>query len=258
MNHFGIRKIILIALVFAIFSLAFASMALAQDAKEIVKKSDALIRGLKSYSQIEMKIVRPSWKRTVVMDVWTEGTEKAFVRTLSPAKEKGITFLKIKREAWNYLPAVERIIKIPPSMMLQSWMGSDFTNDDMVKADSLVVDYTHKIVEEVEQDGTTQWKILLKPKENAAVVWGKVVLFVRKDNYVGTRCEYYNEDMQLVKYFETSDIKKIEGIHVPMKFSMVNVKKDGYRTLMTYKSLTFKPKFTPDTFTKKNLKSKGG
>ena len=236
----------------------FACPAFAQDAKQIVKKSDDLMRGLKSYSRLKMVIERPKWKRTVLMDAWTEGSEKAFIRTLAPAKEKGTTFLKVGREGWNYIPSIERVMKIPPSKMLQSWMGSDFTHDDLVKADSMVVDYTHKIDKEFEQDGIKFWQITLIPKENAAVVWGKVVLFIRQDNYVATRCEYFNEDSELVKYFETADIQTVDGKKVPMRFSMVNNKKPGHKTTIIYEELTFKPKLTPDTFTKANLKRKGG
>jgi len=232
--------------------------ALAQDAKSIVSKSDSLMRGAKSYGRMKMIIERPKWTRTIVMDVWTKGTANAFIRTLSPAKEKGVTFLKIGREAWNYLPSVERTIKIPPSMMLQSWMGSDFTNDDLVKADSLIVDYTHKIIGEFEGGGQKQWKLELIPKENAAVVWGKVVMNIRKDNYVMTKTEYYNEDMVMVKFIETGSIQKIEGKDIPMKLSMTNLRKTGHKTSMIYEKLTFKPNISADTFTQGNLKSKGG
>lgn len=245
-------------LILSIFILGLTATVHAQTAKDIVKKSDDLMRGLKSYAKITMKIQRPEWSRELKMDTWSEGTEKAFIRTLAPAKEKGVTFLKIGREAWNYLPSAERIIKIPPSMMLQSWMGSDFTNDDLVKADSLVVDYTHKIEKEYEKDGIKVWQLLLIPKENAPVVWGKVVLTVRQDNWVTTRCDYFNEDMELVKYFQTSNIQKIEGKFVPMQFTMTNVKKSGHSTTIIYNELTFKPKIGPDTFSKSNLKRKGG
>ena len=248
---------------FFIFSMIFfvlgsVTTGHAQTAKDIVKRSDDLMRGLQSYAKVTMKIKRPEWSREVIMETWSEGTEKAFIRTLAPAKEKGVTFLKIGREAWNYLPSAERVIKIPPSMMLQSWMGSDFTNDDLVKADSLVVDYTHKIEKDYEENGIKFWQLLLVPKENAAVVWGKVVLKVRQDNYVTTKCEYFNEDMKLVKYFETSNIQKVEGKFVPMEFTMKNLKKSGYSTTIIYDELTFKPKIGPDTFSKSNLKRKGG
>ena len=244
--------------VFLLLLVLLVSQAFSLDVREMVKKSDDLMRGMKSYAKVKMIITRPTYERALAMESWTEGTEKAFIRTLSPAKEKGVTFLKIGREAWNYVPSIERTIKIPPSMMLQSWMGSDFTNDDLVKADSLVVDYTHELEKEVEQDGVKLWQVKLTPKENAAVVWGKVVLTIRQDNYVGTRCEYFNEDMELVKYFVTADIRNIEGRDVPMEFSMFNHKKKGHKTTIIYQELTFKPNMGPDTFSQKNLKRKGG
>jgi outer membrane lipoprotein-sorting protein len=243
----------------ALLLLAFSGVSYAQtDVKAIVKKSDDLMRGLQSYAKIKMVVTRPAYERSMVMESWTEGTEKAFIRTLAPAKEKGVTFLKVGREAWNYVPAIERVIKIPPSMMLQSWMGSDFTNDDLVKADSLIVDYTHKLDSEPELDGVKHWKITMIPKEDAAVVWGKVVMFVRQDNWVATRCDYHNEDMELVKYFVTADIQTIEGKQVPMQFSMINHKKAGHKTTIFYEDLTFKPKIGPKTFSKSNLKRQGG
>ena len=222
--------------------------------KEIVKRSDEKLRGAKSYSILTMEIVRPEWSRTMKMKAWTEGTEKAFIRVLSPAKDKDTAFLKIGREAWQYIPAIERTMKIPPSMMLQSWMGSDFTNDDLVRADSLVVDYTHKIIETPTINGVECWKIELKPKPNAAVVWGKIEITIRKDNLVSTRADYYNEDNELVKYFETADIKTIEGKVVPTKFTMHDVKKKGHSTTMIYEDLTFSPNIPPNTFTVSNLK----
>lgn len=240
-----------------IFLPASFGISAAMDAKEIVKKSDDLVRGLQSYSKITMNVERPEWSRTIIMESWTQGTKDAFIRILSPAKEKDTTFLKIGREAWQYIPSIERVMKIPPSMMLQSWMGSDFTNDDLVKTDSMVVDYTHKIIEEPVVDGVKQWKIEMIPKANAAVVWGKVVIFVRQDNFVGVRCEYYNEDMELVKYFITSDIRQVEGKSVPFSFSMIDKKKPGHKTTMTYQELTFKPNMPSDVFTQSNLKRKG-
>ena len=252
---FFIGITIILSMVIVLF---LGTIANAEDAKSIVKRSDDLMRGLQSYARMKMIIERPNWNRTLVMDVWTMGTEKAFVRTLSPAKEKGVTFLKVGREAWNYLPSIDKPIKIPPSMMLQSWLGSDFTNDDLVKADSLIVDYTHKIVSEFEKDGVKFWKLELIPKENAAVVWGKVVIDIRQDNYVMAKTEYYNEDMELVKYIETGNIQTVEGKQVPMTFTMVNLRKPGHKTTMVYDKLTFKPKISPDTFTQRNLRSKGG
>jgi hypothetical protein len=121
---------------------------------------------------------------------WTEGTTKSFIEVLAPRKDQGVTFLKLDRQAWQYVPAVDRTIKIPPSMMLQSWKGSDFTNDDVVRADSLVVDYTHHLVEQSE----TTWTIEARPKPKAPVVWGKIILQVNKANFVSEGADYFDEE----------------------------------------------------------------
>jgi len=116
------------------------------SAKEIVKKADDKMRGLTSQGEMTMTIMRPSWSRTVTMKSWQKGSDYALVLITSPAKDKGQVFLKIKTEMWNWVPSIEKMIKIPPSMMMQSWMGSDFTNDDLVRESSLVKDYTHKLL----------------------------------------------------------------------------------------------------------------
>lgn len=224
------------------------------DAKEIVRRSDDLLRGGKSYTKLTMTITRPEWSRELTMEAWTEGAEKSFIRILSPAKEKGVTFLKKGREAWQYLPTVDRTIKIPPSMMLQSWMGSDFTNDDVVRADSIVVNYTHRIVDEPVEDGVAYWVIEAIPKPGAPVVWGKVVLKIRKEGLVAARADYYDEDGKLIRYYKTFDIEEIEGRLVPTGSTMYSAVKKGRSTTIKYRDLTFKPDISPQTFSLQNLK----
>jgi outer membrane lipoprotein-sorting protein len=125
----------------------------AQDAKEIVQKSDQLMRSNSSYSELIMKIVKPDWSRTVSMKAWALEPDYALMYITAPARDKGSVTLKRKNEVWNWLPSAQRVIKIPPSMMLQSWMGSDFTNDDLVRQSSIVDDYEHKIAGEEKVDG---------------------------------------------------------------------------------------------------------
>ncbi|NKB24867.1 MAG: outer membrane lipoprotein-sorting protein [Kiritimatiellae bacterium] len=222
-------------------------------ATEIVQRSDDLLRDKASYARVTMSVIRPEWKRTVVMEAWTEGTQNTLIRTLAPAKEKGVTFLKKGREAWNYIPSIDRTIKIPPSMMLQSWMGSDFTNDDLVRADSLVVDYDHVIKEETEKKGMAYWLIEARPKLKAPVVWGHILLTIRKPNFVPDRVEYYDEDGGLAKYYKILETQTIEEKEVATTFSMHDVTRLGYQTILRYENLTFIPTLRRDTFTLKNL-----
>ena len=224
------------------------------DAREIIRRSDDLLRRGQSYAKFTMTIERPDWTRTLVMEGWTEGASNAFMRVLAPKKEEDVTFLKKGREAWQYVPSVDRVIKIPPSMMLQSWMGSDFTNDDIVRADSLVVDYTHRIASEPEEEGVAYWVIEAIPLEDAPVVWGRVMFKVRKQNYVADRVDYYDEDGELVKYYQTFDIQKVEDLEVATKFTMYDLTREGYSTSLAYEDMTFRPEIKSGTFSVRNLR----
>jgi outer membrane lipoprotein-sorting protein len=224
------------------------------DAKEIIRRSDDLLRRGQSYARFTMKIERPDWTRSVEMESWTKGVSNAFMRVLAPKKEKDVTFLKKGREAWQFVPSVDRVIKIPPSMMLQSWMGSDFTNDDIVRADSLVVDYTHRITGEPAEEGVSYWIIEAIPLEEAPVVWGKVEFKVRQENYVADRVDYYDEEGILIKYYLTFAIKEVEGLSVATAFTMFDLTREGYKTSLTYEDITFKPDIKPSTFSVRSLR----
>ena len=244
----------IIELIFVTLCLGVASFGDGElTAMEIVRRSDDMLRGGQSYARLTMTITRPEWRRTLSMDAWTQGTKTSLIRVLSPAKEKGVGFLKKGREAWQHIPSINRTIKIPPSMMLQSWLGSDFTNDDVVRADSLVTDYTHSIVEEPSENGVDYWIIEAVAKPQAPVVWGKIVIKVRKEVFVPDRADYYDEDGERVKYYETSDIKVIEDKSVATRFVMYDVTRPGHSTSVTYDDLTFSPRLKPDTFTMRNL-----
>lgn len=221
---------------------------------EIVRRCDDLLRGEESYCRLTMTITRPTWSRTVTMEAWTQGTENSFIRVLSPPKEKGVTFLKKGREAWQYVPSIDRVVKIPPSMMLQSWMGSDFTNDDVVRADSIVVDYDHAVASEPVEDGTAYWVIEARPRPAAPVVWGRVDLKIRKEDFIPVRVDYYDEDGELVKYYETADFATVEGRRLATRMTMHDRSRPGNTTELTYDSLTFAPDLRPDTFTVQNLR----
>lgn len=222
-------------------------------AVEIIRRSDDLLRQGKSYAVITMEIERPDWSRTLVMEGWTEGASNALMRVQEPKKERGVTFLKRGREAWQFVPAIDRVIKIPPSMMLQSWMGSDFTNDDVVRADSLVVDYTHAITEEPIVDGVPYWVIEAIPKPDAPVVWGRVVFTVRKQDLVADRADFYDEDGSLAKYYRTYDIEDVEGTRVATRFTMFDLTRPGHRTTLRYDRITFEPEIDQRTFSVRHM-----
>lgn len=233
---------------------SFGEDAPPPDATEIVRRSDELLRQRQSYTRLRMEIVRPDWRRTLELEAWTQGASNSFIRVLSPKKDQGVTFLKLGREAWQYVPAIDRTIKLPPSMMLQSWMGSDFTNDDVVRADSLVVDYTHRIAGTTAEGGTPCWIIEAVPKPAAPVVWGKVVLRIRRDNYVGIRADYHDEEGERVKYYEAFDVRTIEDVELATRFVMHDLARPGYSTAISYHDLTFSPTIEPDRFSLRRLR----
>lgn len=211
----------------------------AQDAREIVRLSDERARGKTSEAVLTVKVVRPSWTREMSMKTWSKGNELAMILITAPAKEKGTVFLKRKREVWNWIPSIERSIKLPPSMMGQSWMGTDFTNDDLVKEASVVEDYDHQLVGSEKLHERTCHKIQMIPKPDAAVVWGKVLLWIDQKEYLLLRAEYFDEDNLLVNTMTAGEIKMLGGKWLPSVMEMIPADKKGNKTILIYHSLRF-------------------
>ena len=151
------------------------TQAFSQDALSIIKKADEKMRGTTAKVEMTINTIRPSWKRSMQLKVWSKGTDYSMVLIISPAKDKGVSFLKRKKEVWNWYPTLERVIKLPPSMMNQSWMGTDFTNDDLVRESSIINDYTHKLVGDTIIGNRPCYKIERTHKQKAADVWGKLI-----------------------------------------------------------------------------------
>jgi len=222
--------------------------------QEIVRLSDNLMRGDTSQGKYTMSVTTPNWKRTLELQAYNMGRDKTFIRILSPAKEAGITTLRIGTNMWNYLPKVERTIKIPPSMMLQSWMGSDFTNDDLVKESSVVHDYTHKIMEKKTVDAQTVYVIELIPKPESAVTWGKLIFWIRAADYVPLREEFYSEDGRLIKLLEYSQVKKMSGRNIPTIWKMISQAKPGNETTIEVIEVEYNQPVDENIFSLANLK----
>lgn len=211
-----------------------------KDAREIVKKADEKYRGsTSSYAEISITIERPDWSRQMSIKTWTLGEKYAMVLATSPAKDKGIAFLKRDMEIWNWIPAVERTIKLPPSMMSQSWMGTDFTNDDLVKQSSVVNDYVHSILSEELIEDLLCYKIQLIPKPNAAVVWGKIITWIDKKEYMQMRVEFYDEYGELINTMKSSEIQELGGKILPTRMEMIPSDKKGNKTIMKYHVLKY-------------------
>jgi outer membrane lipoprotein-sorting protein len=225
-----------------------------QDATEIVKKADELMKAKSSYSDITMKIVKPDWSREMGMKVWALEPDYAMIYITEPARDKGTVTLKRKTEVWNWLPSAQKVIKIPPSMMLQSWMGSDFTNDDLVKESSVIKDYTHKILGEEKIDDMDCYKIQLTPKPDAGVVWGKIIAWIAKDTYLEPKVEYYDEDGFMVKQFIGSNLQRMDGRNIFTHWEMVPEDKPGNKTIMDYNKIQFNIKTDESFFSEQNMK----
>jgi outer membrane lipoprotein-sorting protein len=223
-------------------------------ALEIVTKADAKTRGNSSYIEMTMKIVRPKYTREISMKSWSKGDNLALVKITSPAKDAGQGYLKVNKDMWNWLPSIDRLVKMSASVMGQSWMGSDFTNDDMVKQSSTVADYTHKIIAEEQIREFKCWKIELKPKPNAAVVWGKVIMWIDK-GYNIIKTENYDEDNILVQTMENYDFKTFGDREMPSRMEMTPADKSGQKTVILVSKAQYDLPINDNFFTQQNLKT---
>jgi outer membrane lipoprotein-sorting protein len=229
--------------------------AKSQDATEIVKRADAKMRGEKSgYSVMSMKIVRPTWERTVTFKSWAKGTEFSLVLITAPAKEEGQTFLKINNDMWNWNPQISRMIKLPTSMLSQGWMGSDYTNDDLLNQRSIVTDYTHKILGEETVSGEVCHKIEMTPKPDAPVVWGKIIMWIAKKYEISLKVEYYDEDGYLVKSEIGKDLKNMDGRYIPATYELIPADEEGNKTVITIQEMKFNIPVEDSFFSQQNMK----
>ena len=241
-----LMSIILILLLFQI--------AITQDATSIVKNANELLRSKSSYSELTMEVIKEDWSRAFSMKVWAIEPDFALVLITAPASDKGSVTLKRQQQVWSWIPTIRREIKIPPSMMLQSWMGSDFTNDDLVRQSSIVEDYNHSIISSEEYAGYDCYKIQLNPKPDAGVVWGKILSWITKDGNMEIKAEYYDEDNYLVKSMLGSNIKQLGGRTIPTHWEMIPEDKPGQKTVMDYEAIEFNTKFKQSFFSKQIMK----
>ncbi len=228
--------------------------ALSQNAEEIIRKANDKMTGESNSSEMVMKIIRPDWTREIEIKSWAKGTEKSLVLITAPARDDGTAFLKRDKELWNWQPTINRVIKMPPSMMMQSWMGSDFTNDDLVRESSIVEDYEHELLKDTVIQGRNAWKIALIPKENAPVVWGKIEAYIEKTDYLQLLFKYYDEDGYLVNTMVLSDIKNIGGRVIPTKMEMIPAENPDQKTMIIYENMQFDISIDDAFFSIQNMK----
>lgn len=232
----------------------FALSVQSQTAIDIIRKADEKMRGISSKSVMKMTVVRPEWKREVTMKGWSFGTEYSLILITGPARDKGQAFLKRKNEMWNWQPSIDRVIKLPPSMMLQSWMGSDFTNDDLVKESSIVNDYYHELEEDSIINGQKVYTLVLTPKEEAAVVWGRIVVYIDHVEYNQLLVKYYDEDEFLINTLVLSEIKEMGGKIIPTHLEMVPSEEPDHKTIIEYQDLQFDIDINEQFFSIQNTK----
>lgn len=227
----------------------------AQDAQAVVKESFNYFRGDASISTVQMTIHRPTWERHMEIKAWTKGQTESLFTIIAPPKDYGNGTLKKNREMWIYNPKVNRVIKVPPSMMSQSWMGSDFSNNDLAKSDSILTDYEHTLAGTETHDGKAVYVIKSMPKPQAPVVWGMQLLKIREDK-IWLAQEFFDEDLKSVKVLETLEIKMLGGRLFPKVWRIRKSEEPDHYTQLTYLSLEFTSTLPDSLFTLFSLRTR--
>ena len=231
-----------------------AAPAYATEAREIVRKAIDYWRGGSSVSEMTMIIHRPDWERRMSMQAWTQGNDKSLVRVTAPQKDRGNGTLMLDNSMWNYSPKINRVIKVPSSMMGQSWMGSDFSNKDVSRADDIVDQYTHTLIETTMENGIKVHVIESIPLEEAAVVWGKEVLRIR-DDLIMLAQSYYDQEGRLVKMLETLDTGEMGGRLVATRQRMTKVDTPDEWTELLVDAIAYDVQLDDRLFTLANLRN---
>jgi outer membrane lipoprotein-sorting protein len=246
---------VIIEVIISVIIIFGAGILQAQDATEIIRKADDKWTGEQSSeSQMTMTIIRPDWERTISFKNWSKGKDMAMTLITEPARERGQAFLKRDNDMWNYMPTIERMIKLPPSMLADGWMGSDYTNDDILNESSIIKDYTHRIVKSETLNGHSCWVIELIPHEDAPVVWGKILMWISKDEYIQLKSEYYDEDDYLIKTELASELKRMDGRLIPTRIEIIPAEKPNQKTVVVMNSIRFNIPIEDSFFSQQNMR----
>ena len=218
------------------------------DVTALVKRTEQLLDGKSSVAVMAMQIKTPSWTRKLKMQISASGKQFALIKILEGGpREVGMMTLKRDEQLWNYLPQAGRVMKLPSGMMGDSWLGSDFTNDDLVKGSSITDDFSSSVTGTADQDGRKAWQISLTPKPNAVVVWGKVEMVVDRQTCVPLLQRFYDEEGKLARTLTFANIKKIGWRDYPSKLT-VTPSEAGRETVLDYESISFDQDIPEDTF----------
>jgi outer membrane lipoprotein-sorting protein len=224
-----------------------------QNATEIIKKAYDKERGTSSRGEMSMTIVRPTWQRTIKFKFWGMGQEYSLTLVTYPAKEKGQTFLKRQNDLWSWNPTISKMIKLPASMMSQGWMGSDYTNDDILKESSIVIDYTHKLIGSEKIENFDCYMVEMIPRPSANIVWGKIIKWVSKNDYLQLKTEYYDEDGYKVKSEIGKSVKQIGGRLLPAIVEIIPEDEPGKKTIVELTNIEFDIKIENSFFSQQNM-----
>ena len=224
------------------------------DVDATVKHFEDLYRSDSSISEAELTVTKPRRKRTMGMKVWTRGEEKALIVIQSPAREKGSATLKVDKNLWNYLPRIKRTIRIPPSMMLASWMGSDFTNDDLVRESSYSKDYTYEVVGR--SDNPAGWLILFNAKPDVVGLWKRFELVVSEDGRIPVEAKYYDRKDRLSRTIYWDNVRDFDGRRIPARLTLIPEDKEGQQTELVYRDIDFDVVVPERTFSLSSLERK--
>lgn len=248
------KRIVCFAVWAAMMTWGFSLMAADPTAQDLIKEAEDLMRGQSNVGTMTMIITTPHWERSMTMDFWEKGKDLSFVKVSAPPKEAGTVSLKVDQNMWNYIPSVEKVIKVPPSMMMQSWMGSDFSNDDLVRESSISRDYNASISGKKTTPDGDVYILDLIPKPEAAVVWGKITAYVRAADHIPVKYEYYDERGKLIRVMDLSDVKRMGGRNIPTVWTMVPKTKEGRKTVVILDKIEFNVPISDDVFSLSKLK----
>lgn len=224
------------------------------DPTDLVRQAYALWRGTSSYTEVVMTVHRPEWERSMSLVAWTRGQRDSLVRFTAPAKDAGNATLMLGPATWVFDPRISQIIQVPGGMMAQSWMGSDFSYDDLAKSDSVLKDYTHRLTGTTEVDGHRVFTIEALPKPDAPVVWGKQVIEVR-DDHILLQEVFYDQDMHPVRELDASKIGKLDGRVYPVEMTMKPLDEPDRWTRIVYAAGYFDLSLPDYLFTSANLRN---
>ena len=241
--------------IFFLFKIFFSTYAIASDLdpKIILNNVDDIYRSNASHGILTLAVTTSNWQRSLTLEQWSKGNNMHLIKVLKPKKEKDLATLRVDNNVWNYMPKVKRVVKIPSSMMSSSWMGSHFTNDDLVKQSRMVIDYDFSITYEGLRDGVDIVEISCIPKKNAAIVWGKVEVIVYRNDFIPLSIVYYDEDLKLSRTLKFSNIQVLGGKKIPLQMKMTPIDEPGESTAILWEKIEFDLAIKDDFFSLRKL-----